>query len=33
MGSLAAAQSTEDIGNKNAISKLNILKSLDHMLK
>ena len=33
IGSLAAAQSTEDIGNKNAISKINILKSLDHMLR
>ena len=33
VGSLAAAQSIADIGNKKPISKINILKSIDHMLK
>ena len=32
-GSLAAAQSTETIGNKEAVSKTKILKSLEHLLK
>lgn len=33
MGSLAAAQSTESLGNKSSISKIKILKSLEHLLK
>ena len=32
-GSLAAAQSAETIGNKEAVSKTKILKSLEHLLK
>ena len=32
-GSLAAAKSVETIGNKEAISKIQLLKSLDHILK
>ena len=32
-GSLAAAQSTEDIGNKNAVNKIKLLKSIEHILK
>ena len=32
-GSLAAAQSAETIGNREAVSKTKILKSLDHLLK
>ena len=32
-GSLAAAQSTETIGNKDSVSKKKILKTLEHMLK
>lgn len=32
-GSLAAAQSTEDIGNKNAVNKTILLKSIEHILK
>jgi len=33
LGSLAAAQSTETIGNKETVSKIKILKSLENMLK
>ena len=33
VGSLAAAESTESIGNKNAVSKIKILKTLENMLK
>ena len=33
IGSLAAAQSTEDIGNKNSVSKTTLLKHLEHILK
>jgi rfaE bifunctional protein kinase chain/domain len=33
VGSLAAAQSTESIGNKNSVSKIKILKTLKHLLK
>ncbi len=33
VGSLAAAQSTEDMGNKNQINKTNLLKTLEHILK
>ena len=33
MGSLAAAQSTETIGNKESVSKIKILKTLEHLLK
>ncbi len=33
IGSLAAAQSTESIGNKNSVSKIKILKTLEHLLK
>ena len=32
-GSLAAAQSTEDIGNKSAVNKIKLLKSIEHILK
>jgi bifunctional ADP-heptose synthase (sugar kinase/adenylyltransferase) len=33
IGSLAAAQSTETFGNKQAVSKIKILKTLEHLLK
>ncbi len=33
IGSLAAAQSTEDIGNKNPVNKTTLLKHLEHILK
>ena len=33
VGSLAAAQSVEGIGNKNAINKIKILKTLENILK
>ena len=33
IGSLAAAQSTETIGNKETVSKVKILKTLEHLLK
>ena len=33
VGALAAAQSTESIGNKNSVSKIKILKTLEHLLK
>ena len=33
IGSLAGAQSVSSIGNKEAISKFKILKSLEHILK
>jgi len=33
VGSLAAAQSTESIGNKNPVSKIKILKTLESLLK
>ena len=32
-GSLAAAQSTETIGNKESVNKTKIFKTLEHMLK
>ena len=33
IGSLAAAQSTETFGNKHAVNKIKILKTLEHLLK
>lgn len=33
IGSLAAAQSAEDMGNKNPVNKINLLKHLEHILK
>ena len=33
VGSLAAAQSTKTIGNKESVNKEKILKSLEHLLK
>ena len=33
VGSLAAAQSTESIGNKNPVSKIKILRTLEYLLK
>ena len=33
IGSLAAAQSTESIGNKNPVNKIKILKTLENLLK
>ena len=33
LGSLAAAQSTESIGNKDSVSKYKIIKTLEHLLK
>ena len=33
IGSLAAAMSTETMGNKETISKTKILKSIEHILK
>ena len=33
IASLAAAQSTEIIGNKESVSKIKILKTLEHLLK
>ena len=33
LGSLAAAQSTETIGNKNSVSKIKILKALENLIK
>ena len=33
IGSLAAAHSVETIGNKESVNKINLLKSLDHLLK
>ena len=33
IGSLAAAQSTETIGNKETVSKTKILKTLEHFLR
>ena len=33
IGSLAAAQSTETIGNKDSVNKIKILKTLEHLLK
>ena len=33
VGSLAAAQSTESIGNKNTVSKIKILRTLEYLLK
>ena len=33
LGSLAAAQSVQTIGNKNNIDKIQILKSLDNLIK
>ena len=33
IGSLAAAFSTETMGNKEPVSKIKILKSLEHIIK
>ena len=33
LGSLAAAQSTETIGNKNSVNKIKILKTLENLIK
>ena len=33
IGSLAAAQSTETFGNKHAVNKIKILKTLEHLFK
>ena len=33
IGSLAAAQSAETIGNKETVSKIKILKTLEHMMR
>ena len=33
IASLAASQKVENIGNSRAINKINILKSIDHLLK
>ena len=33
LSSLAASQSVESLGNKNTISKLKILKTLENILK
>ena len=33
LGSIAAAQSTESIGNKNNLNKIKIIKSVEHLIK
>ena len=33
VGSLAAAQSVETVGNKESINKIKILKTIEHLLK
>ena len=32
-GSLAASQSTQTLANKEAINKVNLIKSIEHILK